>query len=528
MEGDAFTPPEGGTNSSSGDLRPGDLQVNEANLGKNTTSATTGRHRWGRCGLWNLGGQKLDLLDIPGRDLDVVVAQEVSRGEVGWDTSNTELFHWVRHQHDKEWRGVAIGIAHDKLDCIIQRVANRGIWVLARLKNIGRVVLGTMHCHTGAANAIYQAAVLQFVSSCPRKWRHYPLLCGTDANEEIKWHEDGDGRTVIHKGSNNLDLLTYQMLQLGVQPVAPRADQRLTPSHFPRDETRGGRQIDVWWGRLLDCSEVSLEPDRRFIIGTDHALLHLDLFTATKYVNRWGNDSRARYMCAEIPLCDISDAKTLLKVASQCTCPRRTAAYQDSDHIKDLIRHAKVTQDKRVWKQIHRERRRARREWEQQRLGDILNGDWHQYRALQKERKRRTGWWGRMLQGRSSVENTEQVRAHLSSKLVNEHGGDWDVLLQMQIDAVPVVSVFEPFTLLDIREVLQGMKTNSAVGPDGISVSFLRQAMSHDRVAPMILELVNDIVENLKFSGCLGGQFPRPPGQGRLPWKTRRPPPDLC
>ena len=99
-------------------------------------------------------------------------------------------------------------------------------------------------------------------------------------------------------------------------------------------------------------------------------------------------------MCAEIPLCDISDAKTLLKVASQCTCPRRTAAYQDSDHIKDLIRHAKVTQDKRVWKQIHRERRRARREWEQQRLGDILNGDWHQYRALQKRAQEAHGMVG--------------------------------------------------------------------------------------------------------------------------------------
>ena len=54
-----------------------------------------------------------------------------------------------------EWRAVGVGITNDKLDCVVGKVAtNRGIWILARLRGLGRVVIGSMHCHTGATNAI--------------------------------------------------------------------------------------------------------------------------------------------------------------------------------------------------------------------------------------------------------------------------------------------------------------------------------------------------------------------------------------
>ena len=68
-----------------------------------------------------------------------------------------------------------------------------------------------------------------------------------------------------------------------------------------------------------------------------------------------------------------------------------TEKYQglcDTDEVKEMISVAKNTGDKRLWKQAHRARRRARREWEQKRLADILHGDWHQYRAVQREKSR--------------------------------------------------------------------------------------------------------------------------------------------
>ena len=142
------------------------------------------KHRWGRLASWNLGGQDVHKLDVAGRDLDIISVQEVSRGEEGWITENTELFHWVLHRAHDQWRATGVGFANDKLDCIIGKVAtNRGVWILTRLKGIGRVVFGSLHCHTGATNAVYQAAVARFAHECPRKWRQYSVWCGVDANE---------------------------------------------------------------------------------------------------------------------------------------------------------------------------------------------------------------------------------------------------------------------------------------------------------------------------------------------------------
>ena len=347
-------------------------------------------HRWGRLGQWNLAGQGLDLLDVAGRDLDVIFAQEIARDDMGWNTSNTDLFHWVSHRGANHYRGVAVGIANDKLDCVIQKVAcSRGPWVLARIKGLGRIVLGTIHCHTGATNAIYQAAVHAFVQSCPRKWRQYPLACGLDVNEELSWFEHSDIGPSLTNGSSNLNEVTQQLLQPGVKPAAPCRAQWTTPTHYPRDESRSGRQIDAVWTRMTQHGEVGIDAARRHVIWTDHALVHVDIFVSGKFINRWGNDSRPRYVCADLPSTVICHAKDLAQMARQCTCPRPGRPYRDSEEIKSKIVEARQSNDKKSWKLVHKLRRRGRREWERQRLSMILNGDWHEYRALQKEAKDR-------------------------------------------------------------------------------------------------------------------------------------------
>ena len=477
----------------------GDLHVDVRNRSKTRLSECVpircAKHRWGRLGQWNLAGQKVDLLDVAGRDLDIVFAQEIARDQSGWDSHNSEFFHWVSHRAPNHYRGVAIGVAGDKLDCIIQKIASgRGMWVLARIRGLGRVVLGTMHCHTGATNAIYQAAAHAFIRSCPRKWRHYPLLCGVDVNEDMTWFQQEETRAALASGSSNLNEVSQLFLEIGVGPVAPVHAQWGSPTFFPRDETRRGRHIDAVWMRRMSVEHVHIDGPRRHVVGTDHALLHADIYSLGKTINMWGNDSRPRYMCSDLPDHTIGGADDVAVMAKQCTCPRKSRAYHDSDEVKEKIRDARASNDSKAWKNVHKLRRREKREWERQRLSMILHGDWHEYRCLQRERKRHTGWWGRMLQNKTSSENTALVRKHLSSKLVNEYNTDWDELLQMQIDSVEIRGEFEEFVITDAREVLQGMKVNSAVGPDGISVSFLRHAMNDDKVGPQILSLVNHIV----------------------------------
>ena len=238
-----------------------------------TSSTRCVKHRWGRIGQWNLGGQKVDLLDLAANDLDIVFVQEIARDEVGWNTENTELFHWISYRSPSLWRGVGVGISKDRLDCVIQKIeCKRGVWILARIKGLGRVVLGTMHCHTGATNAIFQGAAIQFAKACPRKWLQYPLICGIDANEEARWFRGEGMNACLCEGSNNLNVLVDQLSQMHCKVVAPREDQWHKPSHYPRDVNRTGRQIDVIWKRRLDSSEVSIDSERRHV--PHHGPLH--------------------------------------------------------------------------------------------------------------------------------------------------------------------------------------------------------------------------------------------------------------
>eukprot|EP00439_Symbiodinium_sp_Y106_P025927 s5075_g3.t1 len=457
---------------------------------------------------WNLGGQDVRGVDVAGRDLEVVCVQEVSRGDEGWSCLNTDLFHWVLHRGPKQWRAVGIGIANDRLDCIIGKVAtSRGVWVLARLSGLGRVVLGTMHCHTGATNAIFQAAVLQFARECPGKWRQYPAWCGTDANEQPGWSEGSvDQGGQLDSGSSNLNVLSEQLLGLGIRAIAPSPSLWTAATHFPRDTRRRGRQIDIAWSRLLMHTPVQIDQQRRHVIGTDHALLFCDVFGG-RVCFRWGNDSRPRYMLKDIPAEILVDSNDLKELARKCTGPRRGGAYRDPPEVLSAIQDARWDNTKQKWKRVHRLRRQAKRAWESSRTTAILQGDWMQYRALQREKRRKTGWWGGLLRETSSADLTKQVQRHLEAKLVNEFGQDWDELLQTQIDLIMPRDEFEGFTLLDLREVVHEMKPHSAVGPDGVSVSFLRCAASDDFIAPQLLALVNHIVANLQQPDEWRGNF---------------------
>ena len=146
------------------------------------------KHRWGRFLQWNLGGQPVELLDVVAKDADVLCVQEIARDEPGRGEFECEHFQWITRRAKSQWRGVGVGIAVDKFDCVIKKVAcSRGIWVLIRVHGIGRIVCGSLHAHTGTTNTVYQAAIHESFHSLPAPWRQYPLVCGVDANETRNW-----------------------------------------------------------------------------------------------------------------------------------------------------------------------------------------------------------------------------------------------------------------------------------------------------------------------------------------------------
>ena len=445
---------------------------------------------------WNLGGQDVKLLDLAAVDVDIAFVQEVARGQEGWNEDDTDHFHWVTYRSPALWRGVGIGVAGDKLDCVVSKAASsRGIWILAKLRGLGRVVLGCLHAHTGVTNGVYQAAVLEFIRSCPGKWRHYPLLAGFDVNEVPCWNEEAEA---LHLGSSssNLNLLTEQANQLGIEPKAPEVLFKCAPTHFPRDASRSGRQIDMLWGRHVLTTPVTIDAERRHTIGTDHAALIIDVWGGGASSYKWGNDSRARFMVGDLPDTVIVDADDLIKMAKVCTAPRRGQSYKDPAEVKEAIFKARTTGDPQKWKKVHKLRRRAKREWQAARLTRILNGDWEQYRALQREKARKKGWWGRLLENNTAQEITSQVLGHLKEKMTDDNFPDWDDILQDHIDSVQEDDVFVDFSILEVRTALQEMKPGAAVGPDGLGVHFLKAVANDDRYWGDLLGLINHIVEH--------------------------------
>ena len=465
--------------------------------GATSTSHLSERHRWGRIGHWNLGGQKVGLLDVAAADTDLLFLQEVARDHPGWDQVETEHFHWITHRSPEQWRGVAIGFALDKFDCALKKVATkRGIWVLARIKNLGRIVCGSLHAHTGVTNAVYQGAVDEFFGALPRSWRQYPLLCGIDANETCQWIRDEVDNVALGQCSSNLNALLQNALQHGCQPCAPRWEQRHAPTHFPRDSTRQGRQIDLLISRQIGHGPVVIDAERRHCVGSDHAYLFLDVFLRSRPAPaRWGNESRARWVTGELPATTIIDDSDITALARSCTKPRCSAAFRDSEEIKQAIAAARTSGTPGEWKRVHRLRHACRKHWKNARLSKVLHGSWEDFRHLQAEKKRKRGWWGQMLEHRSSKELTREVQAHLQNKMVDPKMENWDTDLSFLIASIDKKGDFVPFTLVQVRGELQGMRCRSAVGPDLIGVSLLRSIVSHDVLGPQLLDLVNHIVD---------------------------------
>ncbi|CAE7806396.1 unnamed protein product [Symbiodinium microadriaticum] len=460
-------------------------------------SAPCAKRRWGRVGHWNLGGQKLDMLDVICQDLDILLVQEVARGQEGWSEFGRDEFHWITHRSSDQWRGVAVGIAIDKFDSTVKKIkTSRGIWVVGRICGIGRVILGSLHCHTGATNETYQAAVREFFSACPRKYRHLPLVCGVDANEVPRWKDSDAGRLEIDSCCSNLNTLLHESMHIGIFPVPPEPVFKNAWTHFPRDETRSGRQIDMVLHRQLHLKDLTFDADRRLALGTDHALLVSELLVAGGVSRtKWKNESRARWVTSDIQHSCIVDEDDLVQIARQHTRPRFSQSFRDDPETSAAIRQARDSNTREDWKRVQRMRREKRKCWQQARLSSILSGDWDAYRQLQSEKKRRRGWWGDMLEDRSAAQLAGEIEDHLRNKMTSSREPScWDDRLEALIAECSPGVTFRPFELHEVVTELQQMKCRSAVGPDGIGVHLLRVLASHETLGGELLGLINFIV----------------------------------
>ena len=443
-----------------------------------------GRHDDTKCtsrsfASWNVGGQNFEKVDFALREFDFAATQEISRAEVpGWDEKQLENFTWFSHRHEQQWRGVAIGVATDLMDCVLDKMstAHGAAWFL-RLKGHRRMTVASLHCPTGVTVAQYQEAVGAFKQRLRRWHPECPAILGVDVNEVIQWTSTVDEPTHFPaRGGGKMEAFLELLGACRMRACPPIEAQHRVPTHFPRDATREGRHIDTIASRLLRLDEVKIIEAARMWVNTDHALLYASVHLAKKWVPP-RQDTRPRWVVGGEPLPALRNLGDLYQCAAQRTRPSTQAKFQDDEETRAAARRAKDTGDAHEWKGVHAMRRRKRKIWIQERFARILAGDWGAYRNYKNEKNAR-GWWGKLLAEKSSKQVADEAAAHLSSKMWDEDRCDWDKDLEMMIGnhvrkGVPPL----PVTSVEVWGALEGMKPQAALGPDGVSISLLRTAM---------------------------------------------------
>ena len=449
---------------------------------------------------WNLGGQPLEKVNNACPEGDILLVQEAARRDPGWKTDDDERCVRTSFQHPKQWRGTAIGIATDLFDCIVdRRTCDRGCAVIARLKNLGRIILASFHAPTGVTSDVYGAALHEVGKMFDNKWRHLPCIVAIDANEEARWSDapGASNGTQLGMGNTNFQIMTETMLHSGLHPIPPCLQNRNDPTHFARDAERQGRQIDMFFVRHVHLEPFIIDADRRIAVGSDHALLLGQAVFQARRKQPWGADSRPRWVVAPtLPEEPIVDWEDIEKLAMKFTRPRLSQKYRDEETVRDAFRKAKSTMDKSDWKAAHRLRRAARADWCKMRRERVLRGDWLAYREHKKDKQRKPGWWGRLLEDRNAKEITEEVQSHLEDKLRGPPQPAWDDFIETTLVGLPDDLGWVPFTWEEVNATLSEMRANTSVGPDGIGVDLLRHLLHHERLGGELVALINDTVIN--------------------------------
>ena len=133
--------------------------------------------------------------------------QEIARGDSGWQEHETDTHFWLTHRREEQWRGTGVGISNEIFDSVISRKQTaRGMLALVKLRDRGKIILGSLHAYTGVTNRVYQQEIHAFLRELGGKWRKYPCVIGVDANEAVTWDSGGPShRADIAAGSANLN-----------------------------------------------------------------------------------------------------------------------------------------------------------------------------------------------------------------------------------------------------------------------------------------------------------------------------------
>ena len=386
----------------------------------------------------------------------ILCVQEAARGKAGWQQISKGSWTTVLHRHTAAWRGSGIVFHEAAWRVMRKKATERGTWFRVRHVEGTECWVGTAHFTPGTTQPVHAAEVSDHLQSLPATT--LPVLLGCDVNSEVSWGLDDQGDPVVAPG-NGKTLHFFSACQIrGLCPAIPAQEDFRTPTSRPRQQGKQGKQIDTILAARVKIGALRIYRGSHLALGTDHECLGCDV-TLTSHRPCTVYATRPRVWVGGVQGIegDLDQAR-LAALAKQCTKPKPSSAYQDSEETKAAFAQARRLRTGEAWTQARNLRKKARRLWEQQRLVNATSGNWSAYKDLKQRGNQ--GWDSCFAEAQGDTDPHEVIHTHLEKLYTTG-----DVIPPLPAWDGPV----EDFTLAELRFVLTQGKKGKAVGTDGTS-----------------------------------------------------------
>ena len=321
-----------------------------------------------------------------------------------------------------------------------------------------------------------------------QKYSRYPVLIGGDFNCEYDVIGDSRGSTLQAE-------------------LCPERVQCFKPDGATWFGRVAQRQYDYFIAnpqlciRLVDSDygyDVAVVEDSRKQLPSDHELVSCGMLLKDHQSVKKPRPPRRRRRCkkwtvnpSEVKKCaegSHSDFfsrtvygqwEVLRDIAASTSIPRQSYKYKDPQHIKDLCRMRRCTEDRaektRLTKDILRERMLARSAWWSELEQTAAAGDYTAVQYIKRRSSPKPDYSVLVRDAGSKCGAAELVRKHLAEVFCTAIPPDEEDAIKTSLASMSCLEQdYVPFTHEEILTVIANLKTSKTAGESGVSNEFLK------------------------------------------------------
>ena len=435
---------------------------------------------------WNIGGAcQADALQAlrhsESVSFDLVCLQEMPRRDVGWQTTTLEEFTVVQYRHDdQQWRGNAVCFRSTLFQVVRRKGCRFGMWLrLRHVSSLDEFWIGSSRLSTGVTSDVTAEEARELCRLLPPTL--LPVVVLADLNTKLRWTGSCGPEGAFLPTDARSSFLTSELANFGLKLKPPQRSQWTVPTSRPRRAKATGHQIDGVVFKHTRVYPTEIRVDSYKQIGGDHDRICTSLLLkSASTAAPLKTPTRPRFVCKELPSCEIVNQAVLEDLARKCTKPKTSERYRDPEAVKALYLQAKRSRSEQDWKRAHKARREAQDAWRKKKLEKAAACNWAEYRSTKQQGGSE---WAVGFVEEAEIQNKSPLR--------------WTVdhfrtlFQQTEPREVPAwtkeVDSGSHFTVEELEAAVQRGKGSKAVGEDLVSFELLKELAKDKPTAQALL-----------------------------------------